>query len=68
MLLLAIDTSTTAITVALHDGDTVVGEATTLDALLGRRWQDDDRVLLKLDLPYTQKFRDGIIELVLMLD
>jgi tRNA threonylcarbamoyl adenosine modification protein YeaZ len=32
VLLLAIDTSTTAITVALHDGDTVVGEATTLDA------------------------------------
>lgn len=32
MLLLAIDTSTTAIGVALHDGTTVVAEATTLDA------------------------------------
>jgi tRNA threonylcarbamoyladenosine biosynthesis protein TsaB len=32
VLLLAIDTSTTAITVALHDGDRVVSEATTLDA------------------------------------
>ncbi|MGN6753915.1 MAG: tRNA (adenosine(37)-N6)-threonylcarbamoyltransferase complex dimerization subunit type 1 TsaB [Intrasporangium sp.] len=32
MLLLAIDTSTTAITVALHDGDRVVAEETTLDA------------------------------------
>ena len=32
MLLLAIDTSTTAITVALHDGGAVVAEATTLDA------------------------------------
>lgn len=32
MLLLAIDTSTTAITVALHDGDGVRAEATTLDA------------------------------------
>ena len=32
MLLLAIDTSTTAITVALHDGSVVVAEATTLDA------------------------------------
>lgn len=32
MLLLAIDTSTTAITVALHDGDGVVAEETTLDA------------------------------------
>ena len=32
MLLLAIDTSTTAITVALHDGTAAVAEATTLDA------------------------------------
>ena len=32
MLLLAIDTSTTAITVALHDGSSIVAEATTLDA------------------------------------
>lgn len=32
MLLLAIDTSTTAITVALHDGASVVAESTTLDA------------------------------------
>ncbi|GAA1899894.1 tRNA (adenosine(37)-N6)-threonylcarbamoyltransferase complex dimerization subunit type 1 TsaB [Lapillicoccus jejuensis] len=32
MLLLALDTSTTAITVALHDGSTVLAEATTLDA------------------------------------
>ena len=32
MLLLAIDTSTTAITVALHDGAGVVAEQTTLDA------------------------------------
>lgn len=32
MLLLAIDTSTTAITVALHDGSQVVAETTTLDA------------------------------------
>ncbi|MEW1954836.1 tRNA (adenosine(37)-N6)-threonylcarbamoyltransferase complex dimerization subunit type 1 TsaB [Terrabacter sp. NPDC080008] len=32
MLLLAIDTSTTAITVALHDGTSVVAEDTTLDA------------------------------------
>jgi tRNA threonylcarbamoyl adenosine modification protein YeaZ len=32
VLLLAIDTSTTAITVALHDGSSVVAEATTLDA------------------------------------
>jgi tRNA threonylcarbamoyladenosine biosynthesis protein TsaB len=32
VLLLAIDTSTTAITVALHDGSTVLAEATTLDA------------------------------------
>ncbi|CAN7481826.1 tRNA (adenosine(37)-N6)-threonylcarbamoyltransferase complex dimerization subunit type 1 TsaB [Terrabacter sp. LjRoot27] len=32
MLLLAIDTSTTAITVGLHDGSSVVAEATTLDA------------------------------------
>ncbi len=32
VLLLAIDTSTTAITVALHDGDGVVAEETTLDA------------------------------------
>ncbi|MEO7753743.1 MAG: tRNA (adenosine(37)-N6)-threonylcarbamoyltransferase complex dimerization subunit type 1 TsaB [Terracoccus sp.] len=32
MLLLAIDTSTSAITVALHDGATVLAEATTLDA------------------------------------
>jgi tRNA threonylcarbamoyl adenosine modification protein YeaZ len=32
VLLLAIDTSTTAITVALHDGERVVAEATTLDA------------------------------------
>jgi len=32
VLLLAIDTSTTAITVALHDGATVLAEATTLDA------------------------------------
>lgn len=32
MLLLALDTSTTAITVALHDGSTVVAQATTLDA------------------------------------
>ena len=32
MLLLAIDTSTTAITVALHDGSAVLAEATTLDA------------------------------------
>jgi tRNA threonylcarbamoyl adenosine modification protein YeaZ len=32
VLLLAIDTSTTAITVGLHDGASVVAEATTLDA------------------------------------
>lgn len=32
MLLLAIDTSTTAITVGLHDGTSVVAEVTTLDA------------------------------------
>lgn len=32
VLLLAIDTSTTAITVALHDGDRVLAEETTLDA------------------------------------
>jgi tRNA threonylcarbamoyl adenosine modification protein YeaZ len=32
VLLLAIDTSTTAITTALHDGSTVVAEVTTLDA------------------------------------
>ena len=32
MLLLAIDTSTTAITAALHDGSSVVAEVTTLDA------------------------------------
>jgi tRNA threonylcarbamoyl adenosine modification protein YeaZ len=32
VLLLAIDTSTTAITVALHDGDRVLAEAATLDA------------------------------------
>jgi tRNA threonylcarbamoyl adenosine modification protein YeaZ len=32
VLLLAIDTSTTAITVALHDGASVVAESTTLDA------------------------------------
>ncbi|MDQ6714723.1 MAG: tRNA (adenosine(37)-N6)-threonylcarbamoyltransferase complex dimerization subunit type 1 TsaB, partial [Actinomycetota bacterium] len=32
MLLLAIDTSTTAITVALHDGTRTLGEATTLDS------------------------------------
>ena len=32
MLLLAIDTSTTAISVALHDGGAVVAEQTTLDA------------------------------------
>jgi tRNA threonylcarbamoyl adenosine modification protein YeaZ len=32
VLLLAIDTSTTAISVALHDGPAVVAEATTLDA------------------------------------
>lgn len=32
MLLLAIDTSTTAITVALHDGSRTLAEATTLDA------------------------------------
>lgn len=32
MLLLAIDTSTTAISVALHDGSAVLAEATTLDA------------------------------------
>ena len=32
MLLLAIDTSTTAITAALHDGSAVVAERTTLDA------------------------------------
>ena len=32
MLLLAIDTSTTAITVGLHDGSSVVAERTTLDA------------------------------------
>ncbi|MEP6650739.1 MAG: tRNA (adenosine(37)-N6)-threonylcarbamoyltransferase complex dimerization subunit type 1 TsaB [Lapillicoccus sp.] len=32
MLLLAIDTSTTAITVALHDGARTLAEATTLDA------------------------------------
>ncbi|GAB2746708.1 tRNA (adenosine(37)-N6)-threonylcarbamoyltransferase complex dimerization subunit type 1 TsaB [Terrabacter koreensis] len=32
MLLLAIDTSTTAITVGLHDGTSVVAEETTLDA------------------------------------
>lgn len=32
MLLLAIDTSTTAITVGLHDGSSVVAESTTLDA------------------------------------
>ena len=32
MLLLAIDTSTTAITAAVHDGSTVLAEASTLDA------------------------------------
>ncbi|MDC5696946.1 tRNA (adenosine(37)-N6)-threonylcarbamoyltransferase complex dimerization subunit type 1 TsaB [Intrasporangium calvum] len=32
MLILGIDTSTTAISVALHDGDRVVAQATTLDA------------------------------------
>jgi tRNA threonylcarbamoyl adenosine modification protein YeaZ len=32
VLLLAIDTSTTAISVALHDGNSVVAEVTTLDA------------------------------------
>ena len=32
VLLLAIDTSTSAITVALHDGSTVLAEATTVDA------------------------------------
>jgi tRNA threonylcarbamoyladenosine biosynthesis protein TsaB len=32
VLLLALDTSTTAITVALHDGSPVLAEATTLDA------------------------------------
>lgn len=32
MLLLALDTSTTAVTVALHDGDRLIAEATTLDA------------------------------------
>ncbi len=32
MLLLAIDTSTSAITVALHDGSRITAEATTLDA------------------------------------
>ena len=32
MLLLAIDTSTTAITVAVHDGSRALAEATTLDA------------------------------------
>ena len=32
MLLLALDTSTSAITVALHDGDRVLAQATTLDA------------------------------------
>jgi len=32
VLLLALDTSTTAITVALHDGSRVLAEATTLDA------------------------------------
>ncbi len=32
MLLLAIDTATTAITVALHDGDGVIAESSTLDA------------------------------------
>ena len=32
MLLLAIDTSTTAITVALHDGERVLAESATLDA------------------------------------
>ena len=32
MLLLALDTSTTAITVALHDGSSVLAEVTTLDA------------------------------------
>jgi hypothetical protein len=32
MLLLALDTSTTAITAALHDGIQVLAEATTLDA------------------------------------
>ena len=32
MLLLALDTSTTAITVAVHDGTRVLAEATTLDA------------------------------------
>lgn len=32
MLLLALDTSTTAITAALHDGSGVIAEATTLDA------------------------------------
>ncbi|HEY7987809.1 MAG TPA: tRNA (adenosine(37)-N6)-threonylcarbamoyltransferase complex dimerization subunit type 1 TsaB, partial [Lapillicoccus sp.] len=32
MLLLAIDTSTTAITVAVHDGSGTLAEATTLDA------------------------------------
>jgi tRNA threonylcarbamoyladenosine biosynthesis protein TsaB len=32
VLLLAIDTATSAITVALHDGDTVLAESSTLDA------------------------------------
>jgi len=32
VLLLALDTSTSAITVALHDGDRVLAQATTLDA------------------------------------
>ncbi len=32
MLLLALDTSTSAVTAALHDGTTVVAEATTLDS------------------------------------
>ena len=32
MLLLAIDTATSAITVALHDGESVLAESTTLDA------------------------------------
>ncbi len=32
MLLLALDTATPAVTVALHDGRTVVAESTTVDA------------------------------------
>ena len=32
MLLLALDTSTSAITVALHDGTSVLAQASTLDA------------------------------------